>query len=84
MGWVPLVLGARSMGRMGTLPSAVTYLEEEAKQPNARTRMSAPLKRTANLSAWIEILETLHSCLSLSLFLDPCDGFFSLLLFYFL
>lgn len=25
------------------LPGTVTYLEEEAKQPNARIRMSAPL-----------------------------------------
>lgn len=45
LGWVPLVLGAKH-GEV-TLPSAVTYLEEEAKQPNVRTRMSAPLSLNA-------------------------------------
>ena len=39
LGSVSSQCGAKGMA----LPGAVTYLEEEAKQLNVRTRMSAPL-----------------------------------------
>lgn len=41
LGRVPLVSRYENEEGDGVLPGAVTYLEEEAKQPNARTRMSA-------------------------------------------